>query len=94
MKMAAAEALYHTAQPASFSLFTIGTLNGSKAVFAITLPGLLSFLATGNFTARSRASTTCRRSTRRLRARLLHPDHPGDVLELPADDRLRHCCPR
>ena len=42
--MAAAEALYHTAQPAPFSLFTIGTLNGSRPVFAITLPRLLSFL--------------------------------------------------
>jgi cytochrome d ubiquinol oxidase subunit I len=49
MKMAAAEALYHTAQPAPFSLFTIGTLNGSRPVFQVTLPRLLSFLATGNF---------------------------------------------
>ena len=49
MKMAAAEALYHTAKPASFSLFTIGSLTGSKEVFAIKIPGLLSFLATGNF---------------------------------------------
>ena len=49
MKMAAAEALYHTAQPAPFSLFTIGTLNGSKPVFQLTLPRLLSFLATGSF---------------------------------------------
>jgi cytochrome d ubiquinol oxidase subunit I len=49
MKMAAAEALYHTAQPAPFSLFTIGNLNGSRPVFQITLPRLLSFLATGNF---------------------------------------------
>ena len=49
MKMAAAEALYHTAKPASFSLFTIGSLNGSKEVFAIKIPDLLSFLATGNF---------------------------------------------
>ena len=49
MKMAAAEALYHTAQPAPFSLFTIGNLNGSKPVFQVTLPDLLSFLATGNF---------------------------------------------
>ena len=49
MKMAAAEALYHTAKPAPFSLFTIGNLNGSKPVFQVTLPDLLSFLATGNF---------------------------------------------
>jgi cytochrome bd ubiquinol oxidase subunit I len=51
MKMAAAEALYHTSQPAPFSLFTIGTLNGSKPTFQVTLPDLLSFLATGNFHA-------------------------------------------
>jgi len=49
MKMAAAEALYHTSQPASFSLFTIGTLNGSKPVFEISVPHILSFLATGTF---------------------------------------------
>jgi cytochrome d ubiquinol oxidase subunit I len=49
MKMAAAEALYHTKQPASFSLFTIGSLNGNNEKFSIRVPGLLSFLATGSF---------------------------------------------
>jgi cytochrome d ubiquinol oxidase subunit I len=49
MKMAAAEALYHTSTPAPFSLLTIGSLNGSNPVFEITLPRLLSFLATGNW---------------------------------------------
>ena len=49
MKMAAAEALYETAQPAPFSLLTVGTLDGSEPVFAIEVPGLLSFLATGSF---------------------------------------------
>jgi cytochrome d ubiquinol oxidase subunit I len=49
MKMAAAEALYHTTTPAPFSLFTIGTLNGSKPVFSLDLPRLLSFLGTGNW---------------------------------------------
>jgi len=49
MKMAAAEALYHSAQPASFSLFTIGSLNGQSEVWSLRLPGLLSFLATGSF---------------------------------------------
>ncbi len=48
MKMAAAEALYQTSQPASFSLFTVGTLDGSKEVFSIRVPDLLSFLATGD----------------------------------------------
>ncbi len=52
MKMAAAEALYHTSQPASFSIFTIGTLNGSSEVYSIRLPGLLSFLATSNLHGR------------------------------------------
>jgi cytochrome bd ubiquinol oxidase subunit I len=51
MKMAAAEALYHTAAPAPFSLLTVGSLNGSKPIFEITLPRLLSFLATGNWSA-------------------------------------------
>jgi cytochrome bd ubiquinol oxidase subunit I len=51
MKMAAAEALYNTAKPAPFSLLTIGSLNGSHPVFEITLPRLLSFLATGNWSA-------------------------------------------
>jgi cytochrome bd ubiquinol oxidase subunit I len=49
MKMAAAEALWQTEQPASFSIFTIGTLDGSADVFSIRLPNLLSFLATGTF---------------------------------------------
>ncbi|OYO25106.1 cytochrome ubiquinol oxidase subunit I [Enemella dayhoffiae] len=50
MKMAAAEALYETEQPADFSLFTIGSLDGSQEVFAIKIPRLLSFLAHNNFT--------------------------------------------
>jgi cytochrome d ubiquinol oxidase subunit I len=52
MKMAAAEALYETEEPASFSLFTIGTLDGSEEVFSIRVPGVLSFLATGTFDGR------------------------------------------
>ena len=48
MKMAAAEALYDTEQPASFSLFTIGTLDGSEEVYQLRVPRLLSFLATGS----------------------------------------------
>jgi cytochrome d ubiquinol oxidase subunit I len=45
MKMAAAEALWETEGPASFSLFTIGDLSSTKEVFAIRLPRLLSLLA-------------------------------------------------
>jgi len=46
MKMAAAEALYNTESPASFSLFTIGSLNGSKELWSIRVPYLLSLIAT------------------------------------------------
>ncbi len=48
MKMAAAEGLYNTESSAGFSLLTIGTLDGSKETFAVKIPGLLSFLATGS----------------------------------------------
>ncbi len=49
MKMAAAEALYTDAQPASFSLISIGTLDGSHEVWSIRVPGVLSFMASGSF---------------------------------------------
>ena len=49
MKMAAAEALYETSRPASFSILTIGSLDGSEEVFSIRIPYLLSFLARGDF---------------------------------------------
>ena len=52
MKMAAAEALYRTSQPASFSLFTIGTLDGSREVFSIRVPYVLSFMATADLNGR------------------------------------------
>ena len=48
MKMAAAEGLYETEQPAPFSLLTIGTLDGSREVFTLEVPRLLSYLATGS----------------------------------------------
>ncbi|WP_422769531.1 cytochrome ubiquinol oxidase subunit I [Plantactinospora sp. WMMC1484] len=48
MKMAAAEALYTTEQPASFSVLTVGSLDGSRELFAIKIPYLLSVLGTGD----------------------------------------------
>ena len=48
MKLAAAEALFNTEAPASFSLFTVGTLDGTQEVFSLRVPGLLSWLATGD----------------------------------------------
>ncbi|HZE32579.1 MAG TPA: cytochrome ubiquinol oxidase subunit I, partial [Actinoallomurus sp.] len=52
MKMAAAEALYSTEQPASFSIFTVGTLDGGREVYSVKVPRLLSFLASGHFDGR------------------------------------------
>jgi cytochrome d ubiquinol oxidase subunit I len=49
MKMAAAEALWETADPASMSLFTWGNEPERRDVFAIKVPGLLSFLAHNRF---------------------------------------------
>jgi cytochrome d ubiquinol oxidase subunit I len=51
MKMAAAEALYDTTSNAPFSVLSIGSLDGTSATRIIEVPGLLSFLATGNFGA-------------------------------------------
>jgi cytochrome d ubiquinol oxidase subunit I len=50
MKMAAAEALWDTENPAALSLFTIGNQRERKDVFAIKLPGFLSLLAHNSFT--------------------------------------------
>ncbi len=54
MKMAAAEALWETeggpgTGGASFSILTIGTLDGTQEVFSIKVPAVLSFLATGTW---------------------------------------------
>jgi cytochrome d ubiquinol oxidase subunit I len=52
MKMAAAEALYGSVpagEGAPFSVLTIGSLDGQHANPLIEIPGLLSFLATGDF---------------------------------------------
>jgi len=48
MKMAAAEALYQSEQPAAFSVLTVGTLDGGREVFALKIPYLLSWLGTGD----------------------------------------------
>src|SRR5690242_14350260 len=50
MKIASTEALWHTEQPASFSLFQIGGFSQSDPTpsFSIEVPDLLSVLATGS----------------------------------------------
>jgi cytochrome d ubiquinol oxidase subunit I len=50
MKMAAAEALWETEQPASLSLFTIGGLSQQGDAFSIKVPRLLSLLSCNNLT--------------------------------------------
>lgn len=50
MKMAAAEALWETADPAPMSLFTVGNEPERRDLFAVKVPGLLSFLAYNRFT--------------------------------------------
>ena len=47
MKMAAAEAVYETAENVPFSIVTVGNLDGSEAYWALDIRGLTSFLATG-----------------------------------------------
>jgi cytochrome bd ubiquinol oxidase subunit I len=49
MKMAAAEALYRTESGAHFSIFAIGDLTGQHLIFDVTLPNLLSVLATNDW---------------------------------------------
>ncbi|HKN96343.1 MAG TPA: cytochrome ubiquinol oxidase subunit I [Pseudonocardiaceae bacterium] len=54
MKMAAAEALCHTEQPAGFSVFAVGDVArpNCENVKTLDVPSLLSFLASGNFSSK------------------------------------------
>lgn len=54
MKMAAAEALYETEDPAPLSLLTIGDLSQRREVFSIRVPNLLSLLSYNQFTGQVR----------------------------------------
>ena len=54
MKMAAAEALWETANPAPMSLFTWGNEPERKDVWAVKIPGMLSFLAYNRFSGEVR----------------------------------------
>ena len=91
MKMAAAEALYdtETAAPRSRSSPS-ARLDGTEEKFAIKIPDLLSFLATGTSTAEVEGINELREQYEQtygqdpgrdvLLARRLHADHPGDLL--------------
>jgi len=49
MKMAAAEALFESEDPAGLSLITITDVSQTKEIFSLRLPGALSFLAYNRF---------------------------------------------
>jgi cytochrome d ubiquinol oxidase subunit I len=57
MKMAAAEALWESENPASFSLFTIGDEPGRRDLLSIRIPGALSFLAYNRFSGEVKGIT-------------------------------------
>ncbi|WP_232678632.1 cytochrome ubiquinol oxidase subunit I [Nocardioides sp. R-C-SC26] len=80
MKMAAAEGLYRSEEGADFSLLTVGTLDGSEERFAITVPNLLSFLATGSFGGRVEGITDLRETYRAT-----YGQDPGAAYYSPGD---------
>ncbi|MCX5211643.1 cytochrome ubiquinol oxidase subunit I [Kitasatospora sp. NBC_00240] len=51
MKMAAAEALWETQDPAPFSIFAVGNVNDGHNSVELEIPGILSFLANSNFSS-------------------------------------------
>ncbi|MEV4612221.1 cytochrome ubiquinol oxidase subunit I [Kitasatospora sp. NPDC049258] len=51
MKMAAAEALWDTQDPAPFSIFAVGNVNEGHNSVELEIPGILSFLANSNFSS-------------------------------------------
>ncbi len=73
MKMAAAEALWDTEGPASFSIFTIGDPNQMKDIVAIKVPYVLSFLSYNNF-------TTPVQGIKELQVQYVHQYGPGNYV--------------
>jgi cytochrome d ubiquinol oxidase subunit I len=73
MKLAAAEALWDSENPASLSLFTVGNERARRDVFAIRIPGLLSFLAYNRFTGEVQG-------IKQLQAEYVQKYGPGDYV--------------
>ena len=80
MKMAAAEALYDSESSAPFSLLTVGSLDGSHETFSITVPRLLSFLATGTADGRVEGIHELQ-----ARYRATYGQDPGQTYYSPGD---------
>ncbi|MDQ1289581.1 MAG: cytochrome bd ubiquinol oxidase subunit [Actinomycetota bacterium] len=75
MKMAAAEALCDTEKGAGFSLVAVGDLGNACDVRQITVPGLTSFLATGDFAGELKGVKDLQKEYSRLYG-------PGDYVPL------------
>ena len=73
MKMAAAEALWETADPAPMSLFTVGDEQQRQDRYAVKVPGLLSFLAHNRFSGEVQG-------VRNLQAEYEQTYGPGDYV--------------
>jgi cytochrome d ubiquinol oxidase subunit I len=73
MKMAAAEALWESEDPASFSLFTVGDTQAQRDLLAIKVPGALSFLAYNRFSGEVQG-------IKNLQARYEQEYGPGDYV--------------
>jgi cytochrome bd ubiquinol oxidase subunit I len=67
MKIAASEAQWNTCQPCGFSLFQIGgfTKDDQTPSFSITIPKLLSYMATGSFKGQVQGLTELQRQEQR-----------------------------
>jgi cytochrome bd ubiquinol oxidase subunit I len=67
MKIAASEAQWHTCQPCPFSLFQIGGFseNDETPKFSITIPRLLSYMATGSFDGKVQGLTELQQQEQR-----------------------------
>jgi cytochrome d ubiquinol oxidase subunit I len=67
MKIAASEAQWNTCQPCGFSLFQIGGFSESDETpsFAITIPRVLSWMATGSFDGKVDGLNQLQRQERR-----------------------------
>ena len=92
MKMAAAEALWETADPAPMSLFTWGNEPERRDVFAVKVPGLLSFLAYNRFTGEVKGIKDLQAEYEaRVRPGRLRAARQVDLLDLPRDGRAPGC---
>ncbi len=73
MKMASAEALWDTEQPASFSLFAVGDKHNSRNSINVTIPGALSLLSCNNFDCEVKGIND-------LQAEMVAKHGPGDYI--------------